>query len=166
MDFENLYIRATRYSQQASTEINLADALKLLGILDVDNISHFDLVVKDKNGCEISAYVDGEGIFSDKIIVEGVNETGKGTGLACVSLPDKYCPYIATSVLCGDGDTEDLDRPVIVRVVDCVRIGGDKSRRVAYYDKDVVCAIGFDGKESNYTNLNAATEDEHVRTKG
>ena len=42
MKFENLYIRATRHGSQEPTEINLADALKLLGILDAANIAHFD----------------------------------------------------------------------------------------------------------------------------
>ena len=89
MKFENLYIRATRHGSQEPTEINLADALKLLGILDAANIAHFDLVVKDENGCEIAAQVDGE----------GVNEAGEPTGFAHVALPSEDCPHIVTEIL-------------------------------------------------------------------
>lgn len=99
MKYENLFIRATRHGSQEATEINLADALKLLGILDAANIAHFDLVVKDENGCEIAAQVDGEGILSDGINIEGVDETGKPTGFAHVTLPNEDCPHIVTEIL-------------------------------------------------------------------
>lgn len=99
MKFENLYIRATRHGSQEPTEINLGDALKLLGIVDAANIAHFDLVVKDENGCEIAAQVDGEGVLSDGINIEGVNEAGKPTGFAHVALPSEDCPHIVTEIL-------------------------------------------------------------------
>lgn len=99
MKFENLYVRATRHGHQEPTEINLADALKMLGILDTANIAHFDLVVKDENGCEIAAQVDGEGVLSDGINIEGVDETGEPNGFAHVALPSEDCPHIVTEIL-------------------------------------------------------------------
>lgn len=99
MKFENLYIRAIRHGSNEPTEINLADALKLLGIHDAANIAHFDLVVKDENGCEIAAQVDGEGVLSDGINIEGVNEAGEPTGFAHVTLPSEDCPHIVTEIL-------------------------------------------------------------------
>lgn len=99
MRFENLFIRATRHGSQEATEINLADALKLLGILDAANIAHFDFVVKDENGCEIGAQVDGESVLSDGINIEGVDKTGKPTGFAHVALPNEDCPHIVTEIL-------------------------------------------------------------------
>lgn len=163
MKYENLFIRATRHGSQEPTEINLADALKLLGILDAANIAHFDLVAKDENGCEVSSQVDGEGVLSAGIDIEGVNEAGKVTGLVRVSLPSEGCPHIVTEVLCGDGDTEDLDHPVLVRVVDCVRDEGDKSLRKVYYDSDVVSATGFN-TERDQSKLNASTVNEYTRS--
>lgn len=164
MRFENLFIRATRHGSQEATEINLADALKLLGILDAANIAHFDLVVKDENGCEIAAQVDGEGVLSDGINIEGVDETGKPTGFAHVTLPNEDCPHIVTEILWGDGDTEDLDHSVLVRSVDCVRGEGDKSLRKVYYDSDVVSATGFNTEEDQ-SSLTASTVDEYARMK-
>lgn len=62
-------------------------------------IAHFDLVVKDENGCEIAAQVDGEGVLSDGINIEGVNEAGEPTGFAHVTLPSEDCPHIVTEIL-------------------------------------------------------------------